>query len=134
MHKKSLIFLVLLSFFQIKSFGAKAHKKSPEVLNPKTHQKTTTEKQKKKTARKSTKDKSLTQKAVGFETVKLKKFQGKKNDLSFDFPKNKKYTIQVASYKDERDAVYHSVSLKSQGYTAFYRKATVKKRFGTECL
>ena len=38
----------------------------------------------------------------------------------------KGYTLQVASYRDERDAVYHSLSLKSQGYTAFYRKASVK--------
>ena len=42
------------------------------------------------------------------------------------FPHKARYTIQVASYKNKKDAKNHVSSLKSNGYGAFYLKAKVK--------
>ncbi len=56
------------------------------------------------------------------------KLQKKSKPQTHSLQKKKNYTLQIASYRDERDAVYHSLSLKSQGYTAFYRKALIRKK------
>lgn len=46
-----------------------------------------------------------------------------------NFPHRTRYTIQVASYKNEKDAENHVSSLKSKGYGAFYLKTMIKNQF-----